>query len=99
MIALIMQSLLWQGSTAFLISSARRKFKQLVWMRVRPFSLTPPQFGVLLTIKAASDISLAALAGELGIDAPTACRIVSNLTRRGLIKSHADPDDRRRFRL
>lgn len=94
-----MQSLLWQEKVGWLIARTRRGIKQEVWRRLRPYGITPPQFGVLLTIQHQSQISVCELAQQIGIDAPTACRIVRNLQDRALIQAKTDPEDRRRFRL
>jgi DNA-binding MarR family transcriptional regulator len=41
-------------------------------------------------------LSLKELAARRHVDAPTACRVVMTLTRKGLVRAHGDPRDRRR---
>src|SRR5215470_8977435 len=94
-----MQSLFWQASMGMLIATTRRRIKQEVWRRLRVHRVTPPQFGVLLILHHEKDLSLSTLAEHMGIDAPTSCRIVSNLAKRKLIRADHDPEDRRRFHL
>jgi DNA-binding MarR family transcriptional regulator len=96
---LLVQSLFWQASVGLLIATARRRIKQEAWRRLRGHRLTPPQFGVLFILHNERNITLSGLAEHLGIDAPTACRVVRNLEERKIIRAASDPEDRRRFRL
>jgi DNA-binding MarR family transcriptional regulator len=94
-----MQSLFWQASVGSLIAATRRRIKQEAWRRLRSYRITPPQFGVLLILQHEEDLSLSTLAEHMGIDAPTSCRIVSNLVKRKLIRTEHDAEDRRRFHI
>jgi DNA-binding MarR family transcriptional regulator len=88
-----------QDSLARLIGLARRRLKQAVGRRVTPYGLSTQQFSVLVHLDEADGPALCSVCDTLRIDAPTASRIVTALTRRGLVRSAEDPADRRRTRL
>jgi len=88
-----------QDSLARLIGLARRRLKQAVGARVAPFGLSPQQFWVLVFLDLEDGPPLNELCQRLRTDAPTASRIVSALTRRGLVKPLRDVRDRRRTLL
>ncbi|MFI5370256.1 MAG: MarR family winged helix-turn-helix transcriptional regulator [Candidatus Eisenbacteria bacterium] len=74
----------------------RRRIKQAVDARVRGHRLSPQQFWVLVAIAETEGGSLGALAARQHMDAPTASRVVTTLTRRGLARIAMHPTDRRR---
>ena len=88
-----------QESVARLIVLARRRLKQASGRRAAAFGLSAQQFWVLVHVDSADGPPLCHLWDQLRIDAPTASRIVSALSRRGLLRATADPGDRRRMRL
>lgn len=88
-----------QDSLARLIGLARRRLKQAVGARVAPYGLSPQQFWVLVFLDLEDGPPLNELCQRLRTDAPTASRIVSALTRRGLVKPLRDARDRRRTLL
>jgi DNA-binding MarR family transcriptional regulator len=94
-----MQPLPRQEPVGLLIGAARRRIKQAVGRRLRPFRLTPQQFWLLLAIQEGRASSLTELAERLRGDQPTASRIVATLVRRRLVRVEVDPVDRRRSRL
>ena len=79
-----------------LIASARRRLKQAVMARS---GLAPQQFWTLVALSERPGLSLAELAEQLRADPPTLSRVVRGLSRRRLVRSAADPRDRRRLRL
>jgi len=79
-----------------LIGAARRRIKQAVGQRLRGHGLSPQQFWLLVAIQEAEGVSLRELAETRRVDPPTACRVVMALTRKGLVRAHGDPRDRRR---
>ncbi|HEX6739316.1 MAG TPA: MarR family winged helix-turn-helix transcriptional regulator [Vicinamibacteria bacterium] len=91
--------MLKQDPLARLIGLARRRLKQAVGARVTRYGLSPQQFWVLVFLEDAGGPTLSALCERLRCDAPTASRIVSALTRRGLVRPARDPRDRRRVLL
>jgi DNA-binding MarR family transcriptional regulator len=94
----ILQSQEWtlDGSVALLIAAARRRIKQVIWRRLRPLGVTPPQLGILLTLARHEGASLHEVAETLWIDDPTASRLVCKLVRRRLVRVESAPDNRRR---
>jgi DNA-binding MarR family transcriptional regulator len=88
-----------QEPVGLLIGAARRRIKQAVGRRLRPFRLTPQQFWILLAIQEGRAPSLTELADRLRGDQPTASRIVAALVRRRLVRVEVDPVDRRRSLL
>ncbi len=88
-----------QDSLGRLIAVARRRLKQTVGRRVAHHGLSAQQFWVLVYLAEADAPALFSVCDALRMDPPTASRIVAALTRRGLVRSTADPTDRRRARL
>ncbi len=83
----------------FLIAFTHRRIKQAVSARVSDLRLSPQQFWTLVHILGHEGLSLGELAEQRRMDEPTASRVVFALTRKGLLRSTADPGDRRRARL
>ncbi len=81
----------------FLIAAARRRLKQVMWVRLQPFHLTPQHVWVLMLIQQRGPVSLHALAQEAWMDDPTASRVVKLLAGRGLLRSETDPAHGRRI--
>jgi DNA-binding MarR family transcriptional regulator len=79
-----------------LIAAARRRIKQAVGDRARRYSLTAPQFWVLVAIRETRGTSLRELAARLRMDEPTASRVVTALIQRKLVRTEEHPTDRRR---
>jgi len=76
-----------------------RCLKQGVTRRVQHHGLTPRQFGVLVALFETGPSTLHELALRIGIDDPTASRVVKALARRRLVRGRRDADDRRLVRL
>jgi DNA-binding MarR family transcriptional regulator len=94
-----MQSLSWQTSLPLQIAATRRRIKQLFTQRLRGHGLTPQQMGVLLCLSEAQGCTLGEVAQLIASDDPTASRVASKLTGKGLVKMATDAADRRRSRL
>jgi MarR family transcriptional regulator for hemolysin len=82
-----------------LIASARRRLKQVVLARAAGHQLAVQQFWFLVTLREHPGLSQADLAVRARTDAPTTSRVLAGLIRRRLVRTLADPDDRRRARL
>lgn len=83
-----------------LIGAMRRRIKQITATVAKEHRLSPQQFWILIAIaRGEGRQSLRQLAEERRMDVPTACRVVDALVKRGLVRSEADPGDRRRTRL
>ncbi len=61
--------------------------------------LTLPEFRSLAFINRSAGCSLNEVAEHIGLEAPTASKLVENLVQRGLVSRQEDPEDRRRVRL
>jgi DNA-binding MarR family transcriptional regulator len=61
--------------------------------------LTLPEFRGLAFINRNPGCALNELAEHVGLEAPSASKLVEHLVQRGLVKREADPADRRRVRL
>lgn len=57
------------------------------------------EFRSLAFINRTGGCSLSEVGEHIGLEAPTASKLVDNLVKRGLIRRQEDPDDRRRVRL
>jgi len=88
-----------QEPVGLLIGAARRRIKQAVGRRLRPYRLTPQQFWLLVAVMEGRAASLTELAERLRGDQPTASRVVAALVRRKYVRVDEDPKDRRRARL
>jgi DNA-binding MarR family transcriptional regulator len=78
--------------------------RAIVAMAVRSLSavsedVTLTQYRVLVVLASRGEQTVAALADELGVSAPTASRMCDRLVRDGLITRSEDPGDRRRVSL
>jgi DNA-binding MarR family transcriptional regulator len=85
-----------QPGLGFLIAATRRRLKQVLWAKLAPFDLTPQQFWVLSVLQEKGPQSLHGLAQEVGMDDPTASRVVKLLCDRGILRSETDPAHGRR---
>src|SRR5262245_5701374 len=81
------------------ITGTRRRIKQALGARLAGTGLSTQQFGLLLAIADEPGLSLREIQARLHVDAPTASRVVSNLTSRRLVRVGGDPEDRRRCRI
>ena len=88
--------MLRQEPVGLLIGAARRRIKQAVGHRLRPYGLTAQQFWVLVAMREREGLALRELAERLRLDQPTASRIVTLLRRRKLVRIGGHPADRRR---
>lgn len=61
--------------------------------------LTLPEFRSLAFINRAPGCSLNEVAEHIGLEPPSASKLVDSLVRRGLVSRQEDSDDRRRIRL
>jgi len=82
-----------------LIAVARRRIKQAVLARAAVHGLSTQQFWMVVALHEAAGRSQGELAARLRVDAPTASRVLAALVRRRLVRTEADPVDRRRTRL
>jgi DNA-binding MarR family transcriptional regulator len=58
-----------------------------------------PEFRSLAFINRSPGASLSEVADHIGLEAPTASKLVEELVQRGLVRREDDPEDRRRVQL
>jgi DNA-binding MarR family transcriptional regulator len=61
--------------------------------------VTLTQYRTLVVLASRGPQTLGALAESVAVTAPTACRMVDRLVRKGLVRRRTDPRDRRQMRL
>jgi DNA-binding MarR family transcriptional regulator len=88
-----------QEPLGLLVAVVRRRIRQVTSALVQEHGLSPQQFWTVVAIARGGELSLRELAERRRMDEPTACRVVDTLVRRRLVRSGADPSDRRRSRL
>jgi DNA-binding MarR family transcriptional regulator len=67
--------------------------------KLKPYDLTPPQYGALTVVARWAPISQIGLARSLGFDRSTTALVVDLLVKRKLIVKTPDAEDRRKFAL
>ncbi len=82
-----------------LIAAARRRIKRAVLDRVAGWRLTAPQFWMIVVVEERPGISQVEIAARTRAEAPDVSRALSALTERGLVRTEADPEDRRRTQV
>jgi len=83
----------------FQIRRAHQNSVSTFLQMLKPYDLTPPQFGALTVVARWAPISQIDLARSLGFDRSTTALVVGLLVKRKLIAKTADQDDRRKFAL
>ena len=82
-------------SLAFLLSHIFREMRHVLSRRLERHGVTPPQYGVMMLLHHARHVSLTEIARHATKDAPTVCRIIDRLERRGIVRRDKDEADRR----
>ncbi|WP_005035767.1 MarR family winged helix-turn-helix transcriptional regulator [Holophaga foetida] len=82
-----------------LLTLVRSRVKQVSLQFLAPHNLTPPQFQVLAVLESNPGICHKNLAGALGMDKPTATRILQTLQKKAWILIEPDPTHGRRLRI
>lgn len=80
-----------------LAAAVRRLLKQVVWVRLAPYGLSPQQFWVMLVLLQKGPSSLHPLAQQVWMDDPTASRVVKAMVGRGWLTARPDPRHGRRI--
>lgn len=83
----------------FSIHKAAVRLRHALGQHLRPFELTPEQFGLLGRLWEQEGLSQRELADRLFKDKPTITRMLEKLEQRGLIRRQPDGHDRRVFRI
>ena len=61
----------------------------------KPYTVTPPQFGVLALLYEGDGVTIGVISQKRGVDAPTITGIVQRLEQSGLVERRHDRRDRR----
>jgi len=80
-----------------LLAVVRSRLRQVGLQHLAPFGLTPQQFQVLAVLESDPGICHKNLAGALGMDKPTATRLLQTLQKKGWILIQPDPKHGRRL--
>ncbi|BDU77334.1 MarR family winged helix-turn-helix transcriptional regulator [Mesoterricola sediminis] len=82
-----------------MLTVVRSRLRQVSWRLLAPYGVTPQQYQVLRVLSDAPGLCHSDLAGALGLDKPTATRILQNLRRKGWVEARACPGHGRRLHL
>lgn len=82
-----------------LLTVVRSRIRQVSLRFLTPYDVTHQQFQVLALLERSPGICHKDLAGALGLDKPTATRILQALQRKGWIEVRSDPKHGRRLRI
>jgi len=88
-----------QASLPLMISSLKSRLRQVAWRRLAPFGITPEQFQALRTLEDRPGLCHGELACTLGLDKPSATRVIQGLARKGLAQILPSPRDGRKLCL
>ena len=88
-----------EDSLGFAIHRTDMRLKQMGAQLLRPYGLTPEQFGVLATLCSRDGMNQRELADHLVKDRPNITRMLDKLQRKGWVERQPDPADRRVHRL
>lgn len=83
------------NNPGYLLSDNSRLLRRAFDERVREVGVTSPQARLLLNLERHPGRNQAFYAEQLEIEPITLCRMVDRMEEAGLVKRHADPDDRR----
>lgn len=89
---------LW-ASPGFLLSKAADQIENRFAEGLRPYSISPREYGVLASIADEGPQSQHQLGQRLGIDRTTMVNIIDDAEAADLVERHRDPDDRRRYAI
>lgn len=84
-----------ETNLGWLLSSAARLVQRRFSSKLAPYGITPPQWGVLVSLWEQDGLSLSQLAARSFFDGPTMTGIVDRLEHAGLVERRRDSQDRR----
>jgi len=88
-----------EASLPLMLTVVRSRLRQVSWRLLAPYGVTPQQFQVLRVLHDSPGLSHGELAGALGLDKPTATRMLQNLRRKGWVEVLPSPGHARRQHL
>jgi DNA-binding MarR family transcriptional regulator len=84
-----------EETTSWLLNYAGRLAVRQFAARLQAYSITPPQWGVLVRLVEQDGQSLSEIGARALFDGPTMTGIVDRLEASGLVERHRDSSDRR----
>jgi DNA-binding MarR family transcriptional regulator len=82
-----------------LISGIYMRSRRIAEDALRPYNMTWPQFGALVTLLRGDDITQRELAGKMEADTTTVMVLCNSMEKRGWLNRVKDPSDKRVNRL
>jgi len=86
-------------SLGYWVNRVAARMALLLGEALKPFDVTPVQFGTLVTLFGNEGISQKNLAERTYKDPPATARILDRLQEKGLVRREPDPRDKRAFRV
>lgn len=98
---LLMQLLMpWEeASLPLILSVAKSRLRQVSWRMLAPYGITPQQYQVVINVSDHPGLSHGELASALGLDKPTATRMIQAVVAKGWVSVQPDPAHGRRLKL
>jgi DNA-binding MarR family transcriptional regulator len=90
----------WEdASLPLMLTVVRSRLRQVSWRLLAPYGITPQQYQVLRVLSDSPGLCHGQLAGALGLDKPTATRLLQALQRKGWVDVLPHPSHGRKLRL
>lgn len=95
---LFMQLLIpWEeASLPLMLSVVRSRLRQVSWKLLAPYGVAPQQYQVLRVLSEHPGLCPGQLAGALGLDRPSATRLLQTVRRKGWVEVSAHPSHGRK---
>jgi DNA-binding MarR family transcriptional regulator len=88
-----------EAGLPLLLTVVRSRLRQVSWRMLAPYGVTPQQYQVLRALADKPGLCHGELAGALGLDKPTATRLLQALQRKGWVEVLPHPCHGRKLRL
>jgi DNA-binding MarR family transcriptional regulator len=88
-----------EASLPLMLTVVRSRLRQVSWRLLAPYGITPQQYQVLRVLSDTPGLCHGQLAGALGLDKPTATRLLQALQRKGWVDVLPHPEHGRKLRL
>ena len=88
-----------EASLPLMLTVVKSRLNQVTWRLLAPYGVTPQQYQVLRVLSDSPSLCHGQLAGALGLDKPTATRLVQALQRKGWVEVSPHACDGRKLRL
>ncbi len=88
-----------EAGLPLMLTVVRSRLRQVSWHLLAPYGITPQQYQVLRALADKPGLCHGELAGALGLDKPTATRMLQALERKGWVEVLPHPCHGRKLRL